>query len=562
MTPFHHRLLNYTPIASRPIQAADKRVFHAHGKGDMRIQIPNEGKTTTILLKDVLYAPDMGLTIISISRVAAAGYSTLFRSNFCRIFDAKQRRIGYIYVTPNGLYRVDHEEYVLAVSTKEKISLMDLHRRMGHIAPEAVKKSVTEGPVEGIALEVEGDMGTCESCEYAKTTRKNIKKERQEPKATHFGDEIHSDVWGPSQVETINHRRYYASFTDDNTRFTHINLLTTKDETFDAYKHFEAWAETQHKVKVRRLRSDRGGEYLDHKFRDHLKSKGTERRLTTHDTPEHNGIAESLNRRLLERTRAMLHQSGLPKFLWGEAIMHATWLKNRTPTRVLENMTPYEALTGSKPDLSCLPEWGAKVWVHDREKGKLDGRSNIGRWVGFDEESTHAHRIYWPDRRIVSIERNIKFDDNFVLIPTVVDTPLEGENSEEGQEEVPTEDNQPINNIPSTQIIIPRRSSRIRQPTEYIKQLNAGEGSTQGTYKNGRAIGPKIPAGMNSEAGAVGEDEDDLEIGGVEFIMGVATMEAEGLDPGSVEEAKGRSDWPMWEEAMKKELNTLQAANT
>src|ERR1700678_195681 len=215
MTPFRHRLIKFTSIKSRPIQAADKRTFHVIGKGDMYIKIPNEGKTTTILLKDVLYAPDMGLTIISISRVAAAGYSTLFRSNFCRIFDAKQCRIGHIHVTPNGLYRVDHEEYALAVSTKEKISLMDLHRRMGHIAPEAVKKLVREGRVEGIALEVEGDMGTCESCEYAKTTRKNIKKERQEPKATHFGDEIHSDVWGPSQVETINHRRYYASFTDD-----------------------------------------------------------------------------------------------------------------------------------------------------------------------------------------------------------------------------------------------------------------------------------------------------------------------------------------------------------
>ena len=158
---------------------------------------------------------------------------------------------------------------------------MDLHQRMGHIAPEAVKKLVREGQVEGIELEVEGEIETCESCEYAKTTRKNIKKEREEPKATHFGDEIHSDVWGPSQVETINHCCYYASFTDNNTHYTHINLLTTKDETFNAYKHFEAWVETQYKVKIKQLRSDRGGEYLDHQFQDHLKSRGTEHCLTT-----------------------------------------------------------------------------------------------------------------------------------------------------------------------------------------------------------------------------------------------------------------------------------------
>lgn len=79
MTPFKHRLMNFTKISSRPITAADKRVFHATGKGDLRIRIPNSTTTTTILLKDVLYAPDMGVTIISISRIAAAGYSTLFR---------------------------------------------------------------------------------------------------------------------------------------------------------------------------------------------------------------------------------------------------------------------------------------------------------------------------------------------------------------------------------------------------------------------------------------------------------------------------------------------------
>lgn len=106
MTPFRHRLINFTPITSRPITAADKRVFHATGKGDMRIEVPNGNTTTTILLKDVLYAPDMGITIVSISRIASAGYAALFRANFCRIFDSKQRRIGHVPVTSNGLEAV------------------------------------------------------------------------------------------------------------------------------------------------------------------------------------------------------------------------------------------------------------------------------------------------------------------------------------------------------------------------------------------------------------------------------------------------------------------------
>ena len=53
-----------------------------------------------------------------------------------------------------------------------------------------------------------------------------------------------------------------------------------------------------------------------------------------------------------------------------------------------------------------------------------------------------------------------------------------------------------------------------------------------------------------------------MEIGGVEFAMGAAALEAEGMDPGSLAEAKGRSDWPMWEEAIQKELESLHNANT
>jgi transposase InsO family protein len=228
---------------------------------------------------------------------------------------------------------------------------------MGHIAPDAVRKLVADKHIVGVELEDdEGEMGTCESCEYAKTTRKRVRKEREEPLAASFGDEIHSDVWGPASIETIHHRKYYASFTDDSTRWSHVKLLHGKDDTFDAYKEFEAWVDTQHHTKIKWLRSDRGGEFLSTEFTNHLKSRGTERRLTTHDTPEHNGVAESLNRRVLERVWAVLHHSSLPKFLWGEAVLHAVWLKNQTSTCALKSLTPFEALTGKKLNLLNLLE--------------------------------------------------------------------------------------------------------------------------------------------------------------------------------------------------------------
>jgi hypothetical protein len=127
------------------------------------------------------------------------------------------------------------------------------------------------------------------------------------------------------------------------------------------------------------------------------------------DTPQHNGIAESLNRRLLERVHAMLHQAELPKNLWAEAIQFAVWLKNRASTQALGNMTPYERLYGQKPNLANVPEWGQTVWVYKPVGFKLNARASQARWIRFDADSTHAHRVYWPDTKHVFVECNIKF---------------------------------------------------------------------------------------------------------------------------------------------------------
>jgi hypothetical protein len=206
---------------------------------------------------------------------------------------------------------------------------------------------LAKGAVEGVKLDpLHETMGQCESCEYAKATCKPIGKIHEPKHCEKFGDEVHTDLWGPSPIQTIGKKLYYASFTDDYTGYTHLYLQATKSETLDSYKEYEAWVQNQKGATVKRLRSDRGGEYLSDEFTCHLKSKGTERKLTVHDTPQHNGVAKRLNRTLAERVRAVLHASGLPKFLWGEAIAHAVYVKNRTATRVLNGKISYELLNG------------------------------------------------------------------------------------------------------------------------------------------------------------------------------------------------------------------------
>jgi len=291
-----------------------------------------------------------------------------------------------------------------ANAAEEAITLDQLHCRMGHISPGIVKKLVTQGFVTGVHLMSTADAEIfCESCVYAKATRKSVLKACEGKCAKKFGEEVHSDLWGPAPVETKGGRCYYVTFVDDYTQLTHLYLLRTKDEASDAYKQFEAWSANQLNVPIRVLHSNCGGEYLGKEFTVYLKSKGTVQKLTVHHTPQHNSVAERHNWTIVEHIRALLHASGLPKYLWGEAACHIIWLMNQMSTKAIEGKTPYEAALGMKPDLSGMCEWGEKCWICIEKGNKLGGHVCKGRWVGVDDESK-GYCIYWQDTKTMTVK--------------------------------------------------------------------------------------------------------------------------------------------------------------
>ena len=249
----------------------------------------------------------------------------------------------------------------------------------------------------------------------------------------------------------------------------------------------------------------------------------------------------------------MLHHSGLPKFLWGEAILHAVWLKNCTSTHALKNLTPFEVLTGKKPNLLNLPEWGTKVWVHDNGNSKLEGQSKIGRWVGFDADSTHAHRIYWPGKRMLLVRRNIKFDETEVYIPSL-NMPLEGENDSDSDDQESVK--RPVKTSP--ELSEPVDTPTLATSTSVPASTPIPDPIPHCSHRIGVAYKDGFP-----NYAILGEiEEEEYEIRGTEFAMGAATAEAEGLEPRMIEEVKKWADWLMWEEAIQKELDALQKANT
>ena len=133
-----------------------------------------------------------------------------------------------------SLYKVCHEGES-ANAAEDTITLEQLHCRMGHISPSITKRLVTQGFMTGVHLVSTSDTEFfCKSCVYTKATRKSIPKTCKGEHAKKFGEEVHSDLWGPAPIETKGGRRYYITFVDDYTRLTHLYLLRTKDEAFVA----------------------------------------------------------------------------------------------------------------------------------------------------------------------------------------------------------------------------------------------------------------------------------------------------------------------------------------
>ena len=99
---------------------------------------------------------------------------------------------------------------------------------------------------------------------------------------------------------------------------------------------------------------------------------------TVHDSPPQNGVAERGMRTRAERARALLLGCGLPRFLWQEAMQHATWLQNRTPVQALDRKTPYEMIHKRVPNLAGIQEFGAAAYVKDLKTGKLDACAQVG----------------------------------------------------------------------------------------------------------------------------------------------------------------------------------------
>ena len=187
------------------------------------------------------------------------------------------------------------------------------------------------------------------NCVNCKQTRNLFSKSHS--KTTDVLQLVHTDVCGKFQTSSKGGATYFVTFIDDFSRFTWVYPLKSKDEVFKVFCDWKIMVENLTGKLLKRIRSDNGGEYKSNKFSAFTKHHGIIHEFTVRKTPEQNGMAERLNRTLVERIRCMLSDSSLPKSFWAEALNTATYLKNRSPCCNVEK-TPYETLYGKKPNVS------------------------------------------------------------------------------------------------------------------------------------------------------------------------------------------------------------------
>ena len=392
----------------KKVYVADGNHTLARGIGSVDLQaILPDGTEMDLVVENVLHTPDLSANLLSVSTMTGKGITVTFGQNKCWIKKADGTALAYA-TRAGSLFNLHLKgRTVAAAATSTKATLETWHRRMAHLGKGNIQK--LKDMSSGLELDEtsQEDHGVCESCMLGKQTRTPSRDPQQ--RASGRLDLVHSDVGGPITPQSLGGARYYVTFTDDLTRATWVYTMKTKSECLSRFQEFYQMMKTEG-LKVKRLRSDNGGEYNSKASHAMFKKNGIKWEPTVPYAPEQDGVSERVNRTLMERVRAVLADSGLEKGLWAEILSTVVHLKNRSPTTAVNNKTPYEAWYGKMPELGHVRVIGCTAYHHlPHSKKKLDNRSLKCQLLGY--EGTHQYRLWDPVGARVIQSRDTVFDE-------------------------------------------------------------------------------------------------------------------------------------------------------
>jgi hypothetical protein len=248
------------------------------------------------------------------------------------------------------------------VSTKRKrcddaTSVKLWHYHLGHISRGRIERLIKDGILTPLDF---SNLDYCIDCikgKYAKKVKKGEVK-----RSTGVLEIIHMDICGPFPVKSVNGFDSFIIFTDNFSHYDYIYSIKERSEALDKFKIFKTEVENQHNIRIKLVRSDRGGEYYGHQtpygqvpgpFARFLQENGIGAQYSMSGDPQQNRLTERRNRTLMDMVRSMLSYSTLPISLWMEALKIIVHILNRVPSKSVPK-TPYKMWTDRKPTLNYL----------------------------------------------------------------------------------------------------------------------------------------------------------------------------------------------------------------
>ena len=332
-----------------------------------------------IILKNVLYHPSF-YNLISGQRIPGI----------------ELRNLEGLKVLTNGeiLYSIEQDAGTMWIKLEDtltntyvsvnKVTLMDLHERYGHISFDTLKSLPEALPLRG-----KTNPPVCEACIKGKSTKPPARKAEKQVRSNKVLERLHTDLIGPFSKEWLG-KKYVLTAMDDYSRYCTAIPIKAKSDTKGALREWIKMLETQCKEKVVYLQADWGGEFRNTELALWCKKKGIQMKETVSRHSETNAIIERLNRTLQDMARTVMISSGLK--LWGDAIQWAAYTKNRIPHKAIKQ-SPIEALLGRKIDRSNLRPFGQKVMIHlykEERKDRMAPRAQEARITGY----TITHGVY------------------------------------------------------------------------------------------------------------------------------------------------------------------------
>jgi hypothetical protein len=123
-------------------------------------------------------------------------------------------------------------------------------------------------------------------------------------------------------------------------------------------------------------------------------------------------VAERKNRTLIELARTMVDEYKTSDRFWAEAINMAYQALNRLYLHRLLKKTPYELLTGNKPNVSYFRVFGSKCYVllKRSKSSKFAHKVYEGFMLGYDSNS-RAYHVFNKDSDCVETICDAVFDE-------------------------------------------------------------------------------------------------------------------------------------------------------